>query len=332
MKEIQEAHTDVGKNSSEIGKLHSIFSKELTPELSEQYLTSLTEKLGGVEQSWETFVGKGEALHQYIGENIYGPLVVGYCNWVKHQCDDIGHTDGNVYFALRDAAPLLAAADILWQGNGLKPVGIFANRPILGIEDEFTPDAESENYQMGLKYLEKHGVHKNGDIIWVDSGAWGTVVKLMKETVLKDTNLYPFFWYSHNPHIPGYLNELQTQTGIPEKTLEILNDSLECMFPQPWQRPTTVMDNGNGPEVILKPSTILSIQWGNAAIDGVTKAAHRLNGSVTQDSEIMHLKLLAELSEQSQKTGEWTGVLPVNTPTWSKGSEFLASWPAELLP
>jgi len=313
-------------------QLHEIFSKELTPELSKEYLISLVEKLDGDHQSWISFVSKGEALHQSIGENIYGPLIVGYCNWIQKNCEQLNYANGNVFFALRDAAPLLAAASILWKENGLNPVGIYANRPILGIEDEFTPDEKSESYQMGLQYLEKHGVKKNGTILWVDSGAWGTVVKVMKQTLLQEAKFYPFFWYSHNPNIPGYLNELMKEADVSEKTLEKINDSLECMFPQPLLRPTKIESVENGPEIILQPSTILAVTWGNAAIKGVTTAAQNLNGIVTHEQEIAHLQLLAKLSHHAQKTGEWTGVLPINTPTWSKGNEFLAEWPKNLLP
>lgn len=161
---------------------------------------------------------------------------------------------------------------------------------------------------------------------------WGTIVKLMKQTILTDTKLYPFFWYSHNPNILGYLNSLREEAGLPEKMLETINDSLECMFPQPYQRPVQITDNGNGPEVVLAPSAELAVAWGKAALDGVSSAARQFDGNITHDMEITHLRMLAELSTTTLKTKEWTGVLPHNTPTWSHGDEFLAEWPENLLP
>ncbi len=319
-----------GKIVVEIQRLNEIFSKELTPELSMQYLGSLVRKLERADQPWETFVAKGEALHQFVGENLYGPLIVCYVNWVKKNCDALGYS-GNVYFALRDAAPLETAAAIVWEGGKLQPVGLYANRPILGIEDEISLE-ESQSFQLGLKYLESKGIHENGDIVWADSGAWGTVVKLMKQTILTDTKLYPFFWYSHNPYIPGYLNSLMEEARLPEKMLETINDSLECMFPQPFQRPVRIINNGNEPEVVLVPSTELAVAWGRAALDGVSNAARQFDGSIAHDMEITHLKMLAELSTTTLKTNEWTGVLPHNTPTWSHGPEFLVEWPKNLLP
>jgi len=314
----------------EIHGLNQIFSSELTKGLSMQYLGSLLRRLGRADQPWETFVTKGEVLHQYVGEKLYGPLIVGYINWVERKCKEIGY-QGSVYFALRDATPLMVAATVLWEGENLKPVGIYANRPILGIADEMVT-GQIQNAQAGLKYLEGKGLYQKSEVVWADSGAWGTVVKLMKQTILTDTKVYPFFWYSHNPHIPGYLNSLMVEAELSEKMLETINDSLECTFPQPYQRPTQVEKDGNGWDVVLVPSTELAIVWGKAALEGVTMAAQHLKGNFSHFKEIAQLKMLARLSISTRVTNEWTGVLPHNTPTWSKGTQFLADWPVNLLP
>lgn len=314
----------------EIHSLNQIFSSELAKGLSMQYLGSLLRRLGRADQPWEAFVAKGEALHQYVGEKLYGPLVVGYVNWVRKNCGEMGYK-GNVYFALRDATPLETAAEIVWEGSDLHPVGVYANRPILGIADEMVA-GQIQNNQAGLKYLESKGLCQNRDVVWADSGAWGTVVKLMKQTILMNTKLYPFFWYSHNPHIPGYLNSLRGEAGLPEKMLETINNSLECMFPQLYQRPVQIENNGNGPEVVLVPSTTLAVAWGKAALEGISKAASNLKGNLSHSEEVIQLKMLAELSKTTLITNEWAGVLPHNTPTWSHGPQFLANWPLDLLP
>lgn len=315
----------------QIDELQQIFAKELTPELADSYVGSLIEALGGSEQTLEQIVDKGKALHEYIGEHLYGPLISGYVNWVEKKCGEADHA-GPVFFALRDAAPLETAANVLWNGKSIYPVGVYANRPMLMIEDEISPEWAHANGKV-VEYLGMLGLAGMKKVVWADTGAWGTVVKALKVGLLNKSDFIPLFWYSHNPHIPGYLNGLLDECGIEDKFGEVLNDSLECVFPQPFSRPLDVVKGNLGWQVKLEMSSFLSQQWGQAALLGAHKAALRVFWEgFSPDQEREALLNLKKLSESAQNTGNWTGVLAVNTPTWSKGSEFINSWPKNLLP
>ena len=320
----------MAETQKHLGEFKSIFAKELTPELAGSYVASLVEALGGQDQPLETLVQKGVALHEYVGETLYGPLIVGYVNWVEAMCGNMDHT-GPVFFALRDAAPLQVAAKVLWQGKDIYPVDVYANRPMLNIEDEIDPQWAKANSNV-VKYLGMLGLAQMKNVVWADTGAWGTVVKALKVGILHHADFYPLFLYSHNPYIPGYLNGLLAKCGIEDSFGEVLNDSVECVFPQPHIRPLDVVQANGSWQVQLETSGYLSQKWGQAALSGVQKAAVRvLSGQPIEDEQSALLQLKA-LSSKAKSTGQWTGVLPTNTPTWSKGQEFLDDWPEDLLP
>lgn len=323
-----EVHPNVLDIQTEVSKLEAVFAKELTVDLSHTYITSLVNKLGGISQNPAEFMEKGKVLHSVVGKEIYGPLIAGYCQWVTQECQKLGY-HGDVFFALRDAAPLEEAAFVSWSQKGLNPVGIYANRPMLGVDDEISPETSQANGDV-LAYFEKKGVHATDKVIWADTGAWGTVIKVLKTTLLKDKELYPFFWYSHNPYIPGYINKLLDETGLDNKFGETLNDSLECMFPQKYLRPLQITQDSN--DVVLIPSNYLAILWGQAALDGVKAGVSDWQDGLSLNEQVHELLNLHALSQEAKQTGHWTGVLPTNTPTWSHGQTYLAQWPVRLLP
>ncbi len=326
-----EYHQPQQETQAEVGALERVFAKELSSSLAHAYMQTVTQQLGGLEQSYAAFVEKGNRLHEYVGHTIYGPLIVGYCQWVRAYCQDIGYT-GTVHMALRDAAPLLVAADILWKNTELTPHGIYVNRPILGIEDEIAKDTTGFDAHI-FHYLAQHGIQPDGKLVLCDSGAWGTVVKEMKQKLLPTTQFFPLFWFSHNPHIPGYLNTLLSELGKEEVVGEIINDSIECTFPQCVERPTKTTPSASGSiDVVLTPSTHLAKSWGASALVGVAHAAEEFPQGISHDAELAALTHIIALSEHAAKTKTWTGVLPTHTPTWSHGEQFLSEWPADLLP
>lgn len=319
---------DQGALTAGIIKFEAVFAKELTPALAHDYVASLLKKLDGVDQSYNQFLEKGNELHYGVGKDIYGPLITGYVQWLTDHCVALGH-EGNVFFALRDAAPLQVATEVIWGGTSLTPVEVYANRPLLGIEDEIAPENSMENGEV-LAYLANKGLGSAQQAVWADTGAWGTVVKALKINVLAHSPIFPFFWYSHNPHIPGYLNELLAYAQMDEGIGEVLNDSLECMFPQQHLRPLTLTQDSS--EIILVPSNHLSVLWGQAALDGVKAAAQNYKSRISLDEQVAQVRHLEFLHHQAARTGEWMGVLPTNTPTWSQGDAFLKAWPSTLLP
>jgi hypothetical protein len=277
----------------------------------------------------EKVITKGEEWHFRVGKELYGPLVAGYCQWLESNCGKLGYS-GPVYFALRDAAPLQEAAGVMWQGKMIYPVGIYVNRPLLGIEDEIAPEAANVDGHM-QKYLTAYGLMAKPEAVWADTGAWGTVIKVLKQKILVDTDLYPFFWFSHNPRIPGYINHLLTHIGMDPNLGEVLNDSLECVFPQIYKRPLELVSGNVGWEVKLEKSNLLAVAWGQAALAGVRSAAVEYAGGISQEQQLKALSKLIT-AHQEAKEGKCTGVLPDNTPTWSKGQDFLTDWPENLLP
>ncbi len=233
---------------AEIKDYQAVLSRELTPDLAVVYVNSLLNLLTS-DSFGQEIVKAGQEWHYKIGKELYGPLINGYCKWLESKCLELGHT-GGVYFALRDAAPLMESAKILWQKSDIHPIGVYANRPLLGVEDEISPEISHVDGNM-QKYLKDLGLTDKKVIVWADTGAWGTVIKVLKQGVLSNHKLYPFFWYSHNPNIPGYLNELLEKVGTDIGIGEVLNDSLECVFPQQHLRPVELVQ-ANGWNVKLE--------------------------------------------------------------------------------
>lgn len=308
-----------------------VLAKKLSAPIAHSYMQTLIIELGGANQPYETLLATGNMLHEWVGSDVYGPLIAGYCQWVFHQCANLDHS-GLVHMALRDGAPMLAAAQVLWKKTSIIPHGIYVNRPILGIEDEISNDAISSDPHV-LDYLSQHGIHPNGKLVLCDSGAWGTVVKEMKTKLLPSTQFYPLFWYSHNPHIPGYLNGLLQEMGESDSIGETINDSLECVFPQCWERPIETFEQPSGQiDVVLHANTPLAIAWGESALNGVAKVAQHYKHGISHEKEIETLHNIIFASLHAKQWSVWTGVLPDHTPTWSHGTQFLSQWPADLLP
>ncbi|OGG10013.1 hypothetical protein A2154_05180 [Candidatus Gottesmanbacteria bacterium RBG_16_43_7] len=325
-------HKNILEHSSdpetEIQLFKSVLTKELTSDLAQLYTDSLISYLGGLDQPIDEFIQNGSIVHKYIGENLYGPLICGYVIWLEQKIAYI-YDQGPVYFALRDGAPFYTAAQVLWKNKNLQPAGVYINRPILGIEDEIAQEKGRVDNRV-YQYLAAYGIHKDTKIILSDSGAWGTVVKEIKTNLLPNTSLYPLFWYSHNPYIDGYTNELLEKYGLDPAYGEILNDSLECLFPQTVERPISFMIQNGTIDVALTPSCRLSVVWGKSALSGVSQAAS--NFDTTEIELESALRKLIFLSEKAKQAKIWTGVLPTHSPTWSKGDEFIQLWPASLLP
>src|SRR3990170_3409491 len=154
----------------EINDYQAVLSKELTPELATVYVGSLLNILTS-EVFGQELVKAGQEWHYQAGKELYGPLINGYCKWLESNCVALGHT-GDVYFALRDAAPLMESAKILWQNGILYPVGVYANRPLLGVEDEISPEISHVDGNM-QKYLKSKALTNKETVVWADTGAWG---------------------------------------------------------------------------------------------------------------------------------------------------------------
>lgn len=315
-----------------IAAMESIVARELSPSLAASYMRSLTDHIGNTD-SYEHFLQQGKEVHRQLGRDVYGPLIVGFIEWAEQTLKEKGIASGPVHFALRDAWPFYTAAHVLWDGTApYHAVGTYINRPLLGIEDELAPEKTAATGFVEA-YLASSGFTDTGKpIALIDSGAWGTVVRSIKERHVAHTPFYPLFWYSHNPAIPGFINHVLETASIPSDFGEVINDSLECVFPQSYRRPVSFDEAGGKRFLTLEKADALSIAWGQAALEGVEEAAHRYKSGIASEDVLESIRRLYALHKKTQETGEWTGVLPTHTPTWSKGADFIAAWPKDLLP
>jgi hypothetical protein len=91
------------------------------------------------------------------------------------------------------------------------------------------------------------------------------------------------------------------------------------------------MEDENGVKAALEPTSTLSQILGKAALRGVADAAQNYSEKNKRNTFEM-LERLWQMSKKAEQTEQFTGVLPENTPTWSKGLVFLTKWPKNLLP
>jgi hypothetical protein len=66
-------------------------------------------------------------------------------------------------------------------------------------------------------------------------------------------------------------------------------------------------------------------KWTHAALQGVNDAAKEFAKNEEDINPNTEIKRLLRLSEQA-KTGEFTGMLPEHTETWSDGSKWKEDW------
>lgn len=303
---------------------------ELTAAFATRYLQQLFSAIGKV-GSLSEFVKEGETLHFKVAHDVYGPLIFGCGQFMSEYFSSVG-INGNVYYALRDAAPLLKAAKLVMPKYDLIPVGIYINRPLCGIGDEINPEVvpNGDMTLMIQKYLAQNGVFANGKVGWADAGCWGTVPLVLKVHHLADREYYPIFFYSHNPKIPDYLHWLSKGTEVGEEVLNSMNDSLECLFPSPVRRPLLLTEEHGLVTPKLKASSLLSQKWGLAALAGIEQYAKEKSATGVSFSEQQEaLKNFLQSIEQS-KQDIWSGVLWQSTPLWSQGEDFLAKFPSGL--
>jgi hypothetical protein len=263
---------------------------------------------GSLEKAGEKFFEIGK---------LWAPLIQHWSKWIKEKVEDIPPK-----IIMRDAKILLQIPECKdWNQ-------IWINRTILGIADELSGDHQKEVDALLMDYLSQNAL--DVPFAFVDSGCWGTVVvelhrKLQEKIKNTDHKLrfYPVFFYSHNPYIPGFLNEL----GISTEEAEILNDSLECCFINTIHRPKQFSrENGKVQPHMEQTQNKLITVCATSALSGVTEGIKEIplieaNQAVEQ---------LITLSHKAKKSNMFTGILPNHSPTWSRGKKFIESWPEDL--
>lgn len=331
---LQKLELQLGVSEKELAAAKAEFELELEGELTasyaERYLKQLCAAICVVGSPSE-FVKKGEALHFQVAHDTYGPLLLGCAQFMAKHFSQVG-IKGGIYYALRDAAPLMKAAEYVMPKHDLAPIGVYINRPLCGVGDEINPEVvpNGDMTLMIQKYLTQNGVFASDKVGWVDAGCWGTVPLVLKIHHFTDKEYYPIFFYSHNPKIPDYLHWLAAGTSASEEALNCMNDSLECLFPSPVRRPLSLVEQQGLVVPKLKPSSMLSQKWGLAALAGVEQyAQEKFEQGVSVSEQQEALQKFLDKVEQS-KQDIWSGILWQSTPIWSQGEDFLSRYPSGL--
>lgn len=267
-------------------------TREVGPELSRNFSEGLMNVTSGN-------IDKGARFFYQLGK-AWGPLMRNWATWVTHKTQD-----KNIALILRDAKPL-EMIDTTQEWHRL-----YLNRKNCGISDEISGD-DTSMHPLLKEYLDQYNCSQG--FTFVDSGCYGSIVLELHRI---GVNLNPLFFFSKNPHIPGYLNEL----GVDEETGTILNDSLECAFPNIYNRPQEFISEGGKIVVKLSHADELSIRFGRAALQGIKDSCML--------DERKSLEKILKLLERSQK-GDFTGIFQSPSPEWSQKKEFLDNWPKTL--
>lgn len=299
--------------------------------LAQGHIDRLFQKLIQTGSTSEKDFIKGGALEFYkISKYILGPLWTGYVNKV------FSNGDGNgVYlFAARDATPIYWAAKGMlspsysqkYPIDNSKLIHVDWNRWFMGQEDE-TDDGRKPlpfDHPHMKSFYKQMGFANGQTVKIVEPGAWGSAANALR-TVMPDQKFELWFMFSHMPeYIYGFLND--NAPGMSDKYFEMINDTAEAV-PKPYVRPETLAEHENTIVADLRGKIINSPYmkiWSWAVNQGAYDAGiHYAKGEKTDIKQ--HIEKIIELSKLSQK-GNWTGVLPNNTMTWTEGENWRKNW------
>ncbi|HSX36333.1 MAG TPA: hypothetical protein VLH84_05370 [Patescibacteria group bacterium] len=307
-------------------------SKDLAARFAQSLFDKLTQD--GANDT-ESLITKGAQAFYAVGREAIGPLAVSFVDAVLQDCPG-----GTVIFPARDATPFYHIAQKLITLGGQKyPVQaddlhnpVF-NRQLWGVDDEQDEAGSTSEIQDPLvqRLLVELGFTSSRPISFVEVGAWGTMVDSLKSAMQAGTMAeQPFsvyFLYSHMPdNIYGFLN-----AHCPNSTngeLETIADSFEAL-PKTFMRPTKLRVTNAGhiePDLTGKiiPSPFLQ-PWSDAIRAGFVDAANDyvLGGQLMDvPAEIVRLGNLSVLAA----SGDFTGILPDHTETWSGGEAWKQNW------
>lgn len=273
--------------------------KELGTDTAEIFVESLMAASNESEKTASNFF--------YELGKTWAPVIASWASWIeknaKHE---------SIALILRDAKPLQEIPKTsAWKK-------LYLNRENCGIPDELSGDAPTSYHPLLKHYLKENSCDKN--FTFVDSGCYGTIVLELHQLGIQ---FQPLFFFSKNPHIHGFLNAL----GFSEAEGEILNDSLECAFPNIYSRPSKIIKDEDGIiSVPLLHADRLSVIFGRNALDGVRDEIQ--SNGVHSDGK-RHVEYLLSLSEKA-RNGKFTGILGASSPEWSGKKDFLGRWPKNL--
>ncbi|MBI3984432.1 MAG: hypothetical protein HY344_00610 [Candidatus Levybacteria bacterium] len=339
---VAEAHSDEVLTPGAINCLRDQFAIDMelvaadlkSDGLARQYAGSLFKKLvGNGANTLEQLVIAGSQEFYHVGKYVLGPLAVSVVDTVLKGCN------GKAIFPARDATPFFHIAKTLKKLNpDAYPVAMDDivnpdfNRTLWGVEDEEDQDPEGEvmsvSHPLVQKLLSQMGFFSDQPKTFIEVGCWGSMVdelnKAMKKGDIPTEEYSVYFLYTHLPNnIYGFTNIVGE--NIPEDVLETIADTWEA-FPKFYKKVKKLVEEDG----IVKGSRVFVNSpflqpWTEAALQGVEDAASDFicQGQVINPQD--ELLKLWRLSIQAQ-SGQFTGVLPGHTKTWSKGEEWKANW------
>ena len=271
-----------------------------------------------------------------ISRFILGPLWASYV----HEVFSKANGNGIYLFAARDATP------IYWTAEGmLSPtykhsysvdnsflVHADWNRWFMGQEDETDGGRKPLPFDHHLmKPFYRQMCFGNGQVVKiVEPGAWGSAANALR-TVMPEQEFELWFMFSHMPqYIYGFLNAHASE--VEPKYFEMISDTAEAV-PKPYIRPEALVVHANKVVADLTGKIINSPYmnvWSWAVNQGAYDAGIEFARGKKVDVQ-RHVLEIIGLSRKSQQ-GEWTGVLPRNTLTWTEGANWERKWPWGKIP
>lgn len=329
-------------SSDEIKTLQKQFAtdmEEVAPDLkshslAQRYADSLFNKLvSNGANTPEQLVRAGSQEFHYVGKHVLGPLAVSFVDTA------LKSSQGKAIFPARDATPFFHIAKTLKTLNPsaypLETEDIqnpVFNRKLWGIEDEQDPENHvlSVTHPLVQKLLSQMGFFSDQPKSFIEVGCWGSMVDQLNQAMqhgdMPTEEYSVYFLYTHLPdNIYGFTNI--HGSDVPESVLETVADTWEA-FPKFFKRPTKLVEEDGVVKGSLDGKLVASPflpTWSLAALRGVVDAA---SDFVTQGKVISPHDEILKLWELSYKaqSGEFTGVLPGHTETWSEGEAWKANW------
>lgn len=304
-----------------------------TNNLAQQIANTLFNEIGKQGATENELVEAGQAAFYEVGKSTLGPIAVSFVDHVLQDCPP-----GFMVFPARDATPFHHIGQVLFANKpggydkDLQIVNPVLNRKTWGVDDEQDTDSPvtAITDPKVVKLLEQVGFGSGEHITFVEVGAWGSMIDSFN-TAFETGDLAPqdlsvYFLFTHMPeYIYGYLN--QHAGSIPPSVLEAVADSFEGL-PKHFKRPTSYIEQDGQifPDMTGKmiDSPFLK-PWSEAVLLGFEDAAHQFcSDGIVLDPH----QLILDLGEHSvaAKQGQFNGMLPGHTETWSEGPAWKESW------
>jgi hypothetical protein len=312
-------------------------------DLAKIYATSLFDKILKLSNAPENksnatsekkIIDIGAALFYDFAKTTLGPIFISFVDSILNKYDD-----GILIFPARDATPFYMIAKELikitpkkysLQSQNIENAPL--NKTILGLCDKqkLGTDVLDIDNPLVRKFLAQLGFFSDQKIVIVDTAGWGGTLDIIKNAMstgkIPQKNIELLFFHSSNPNIYGYLNDLNTRNNSPlsDDEIKTMADTTEVVLKNEMKCKKLLEKEGRIEFIFEKVDSYLLRVWTKATLDGFKDAANdfAIKGNAPSYTELIKLKDLIKKANE----GEWTGMLPFHTCTWSRGNEFVGNW------